>query len=62
MTAGHCGAPANPKYKPELERSYHAPLPQDDTLQHEAPPLGEEVGPHHDTDTHQKAAPDSEKV
>jgi uncharacterized phage infection (PIP) family protein YhgE len=37
-------------------------LPQDDTLRHEAPPLGEEVGPHHDADTHQKAAPDSEKV
>ena len=47
---------------PPLAPSAAAELPQDDTLQHEAPPLGEEARPHHDANTNQKAAPDSEKV
>lgn len=47
---------------PPLAPPAAAELPQDDTLQHEAPPLGEEARPHHDANTNQKAAPDSEKV
>ncbi len=48
--------------EPPLAPPAAAELPQDDTLQHEAPPLGEEVRPHHDANTNQKVAPDSEKV
>lgn len=47
---------------PPLAPSAAAELPRDDILQHEAPPLGEEARPHHDANTNQKAAPDSEKV
>jgi hypothetical protein len=47
---------------PPLAPSAAAELPRDDIPQHEAPPLGEEARPHHDANTNQKAAPDSEKV
>lgn len=47
---------------PPLAPSAAAELPQEDTLQPEAPPLDEEARPHHDASTNQKAAPDPEKV
>jgi hypothetical protein len=48
--------------EPPLAPSAAAELPQDNTLQHEAPPLSEEVRPDPDVNPHQKSATDSEKV
>jgi hypothetical protein len=48
--------------EPPLAPSAAAELPQDSTLQHEAPPLSEEVRPDRDVNAHQKSATDSEKV
>jgi hypothetical protein len=48
--------------EPPLAPSTVAELPHHYSPQHEAPPLGEEASPHDDANSHQKAAPDSEKV
>jgi len=48
--------------EPPLAPSAAAELPHHDSPEHEAPPLGEEASPQHDSNPHQKAAPDSEKV
>jgi hypothetical protein len=48
--------------EPPLAPSAAAEIPQDDSPQHEAPPLGDEPGPHRHANAHQKIEPDSEKV
>ena len=61
-TAERSHAAKTRETEPPLAPAAAAELPHHDSLQHEAPPLGEEASPHHDADPHQKAAPDSEKV
>ena len=48
--------------QPPVTLSAAAELPHHDSPQHDAPPPGEGTGPHDEANTHQTAAPDSEKV